>query len=343
MFANTKLMYSILLFVSTSKKSFEALGKVISRSGDTIKRMLPGSAESFHFLQNTAISFFSKRSHLFILIDDTLIRKIHSKLIEGTGSFFDTSLGRRIMAFRLLVCVVTDGKYTLPLSGKFLFAKELMTAPIESKEDILKQIVATAERLFPNIALTTVADGAFATKTFLSWAANEKKRVEVRMHSNRKVVYRGEKIAIRDIEKLQPKGRRMACTIEATWHNIPLYITAQRRIDKHGEETIVYQAATFKAKPSEHVRTYKIRWNIEKFFRFIKQKVGLQDCYSTSLETQMDHVASVFVSYTFAELERKYKKLNSAEESARAFKSRKVDFLNRHFYRLTQIFGYTYA
>jgi len=51
----------------------------------------------------------------------------------------------------------------------------------------------------------------------------------------------------------------MARTIQVVWHDIPLFITAQRRIDKHGEESIVYQASTYEAKPSEHVGNYKNR------------------------------------------------------------------------------------
>ena len=73
------------------------------------------------------------------------------------------------------------------------------------------------------------------------------------------VQYNEEMIPIRDIKTLEPKGRQMARTIAVTWHGIPLFITAQRRIDKRGNESIVFQAATFQAKPYRHVQIYCLR------------------------------------------------------------------------------------
>ena len=102
------------------------------------------------------------------------------------------------------------------------------------------------------------------TKELFSWLADNNILAEMRMHSNRVVFYKGQKNTIKNIKQLIPKGRHMARTIKVLWHNIPLYITAQRRIDKHGNETIVYQAATYKDKPSNHVKAYKKRWGIEK-------------------------------------------------------------------------------
>lgn len=54
-----------------------------------------------------------------------------------------------------------------------------------------------------------------------------------------------------------------------------LDITAVRRIDKHGEESIVYQASTYREKPSEHIKNYKYRWPVEVFIRTTKQNIGL--------------------------------------------------------------------
>ncbi len=42
----TCLTYPILLMVSTAKRSFEELGKIIKKSGDTAKRLL-NPAESY--------------------------------------------------------------------------------------------------------------------------------------------------------------------------------------------------------------------------------------------------------------------------------------------------------
>lgn len=155
--------------------------------------------------------------------------------------------------------------------------------------------------MFPETRLIVTADGAFANKDFLRWCFENKIAIEVRMRSNCTVLYNGQKIAIRDIKKLKPVGRQMARTISVLWHNIPLQITAQRRVNKHTKETIVFQASTFHAKPMEHVLIYRYRWNIERFFRTAKQHLGLQECSSRKLETQQSHVASVLLAYVLVQ------------------------------------------
>lgn len=339
----TNLRYPLLLIASTTKKTFTAMGTVISKTGDTVKRLLNPAGINFQLLEKIAVNFFSKKSDLVLVIDDTLVKKIYSQLMEGSGRFYDTKLGKRIMAYKLLCSAVTDGRYVFPLWCSFLFAKELLSEPVISKDLLVKQMVLSALKLFPHATLTIAADGAFATKDFLLWCNQNGIRAEVRMHSNRKVLYKGKMAAIRDIKALCPKGRQMARTIQVLWHNIPLHITAQRRIDKHGEESIVFQASTFDAKPSEHVKIYKKRWPIEMLFRTTKQHLGLQECQSRNIDTQLNHISSVFVAFSLAQLERMSRNLDTPEESIRALEIKKIDFLERKFSRLNQIFGGVYA
>ena len=138
----------------------------------------------------------------------------------------------------------------------------------------------------------------------------------MRMHSNRIVVYKGEKIALKKLLQkrgLQPKGHKIARTITAGWHDMELEITIVRRIDKRGNESIVFQCATYKASPKEHVESYDARWYIEKFIRTTKQKLGLQDCFSRSLKIQHGHVAAVLLAYSLAQLQMKSLKLKNSE------------------------------
>jgi len=339
MFANIGLTYPILVITSTTKRSFEALGGIVSKSGDTIKRLLTPADKNFDLLGKIATKFFAGKKELVLAIDDTLIKKTHSRLMQGSGQFFDTVIGRKIMAFKLLCLVVTDGDYTFPLFASFLFSKELMTEPGLSKEDLVKNMILSAMKLFHNIKLIVAADGAFATKSFLKWCIENNIAVEMRMHANRKIEYKGKNIALRDIKNLKPKGRQMARTIKAVWHGMNLYITAQRRIDKHGEETIVFQVATYDAKPAVHVKNYKKRWPIEKMNRTTKQYLGLQECFSRKIDIQMNHISSVLLAYSLAQLERKYQGLDTPEKAIRELKRKNVDTLTSHFDRLSQIFG----
>lgn len=340
---NTNLDYPLLTILSIGKRSFESMGNLIKKSGDTIKRLLRPSDENFAQIYKIATQVFHGKVELVLILDDTLIKKIFSRLMQGSGWFYDTKICRRILAYKLLVISITDGRVTIPIDFSFLFTEELLNGSIQSKDELIKKLVQKVFELFPDKIFTIAADGAFATESFLAWCIQNKYRAEVRMHSNRVVRYNGQKIAIREMKELRPKGRKMARTIVAKWHDLDLHITAQRRIDKHGDESIVFQAATYYAKPSQHVKTYKMRWGIEKLFRTAKQHLGLQECFSRQIEVQRNHVSAVFLAYSLVQLEMKNKRLLNSETAIRALKKRKFDFLKDRFNRSDQIFGVVYA
>jgi len=332
---NTMIAYPVLLMISI-KKSFEALGKMIGKTGKTICRWLKPAHEYYETLLKLSIKEFATKKELILIFDETLIRKIYSRLMEGTGSFYDTQLFRRIMAYKLLVAMLTDGSQSLPLAATLLFSKELVPNSKETKYEWIHNIILKIKSLFPTTRIIVAADGAFASKDFLLWCTKNNISAEVRMRSNCAVIYKDGKIRIRDIKELKPKGRQMARTIHVMWHDIPLFITAQKRIDKKGQETIVFQASTFAAKPIRHVQIYQARWNIEKMFRTTKQHLGLQECSARKMETQESHIASVFLAYALLQCDQKQQKLSTPETALRAAERRKGIFLNRYIDRLDQ-------
>lgn len=342
---NTLLDYVLLIIMSTTKEfSFEALGRLIKKSGDSIARLLRPASQNFELMQKIAVVFFKDTQTLTLSLDDTLIKKITSQWMEGSGWFFDTKIGRRVTAYKLLLATISDGKYTFPVMASLIFTPELvLPKDRESKEERVKSIIVAILKLFPNKNIIIAVDGAFATKAFLTWCIENKLNAEMRMHSNRVVEYKGQRLPVRDIKALVPKGRQMARTIRATWHGLNLDITAERRIDKHGDESIVFQAATYRAKPAEHVKAYKRRWPIEKVIRTSKQKLGLGNCFSTKLDTQFNHISSVLLAYCLAQLERKKRKLATPEDAIRALEHKNINHLRRAFLSLDEIFGGVHA
>ena len=154
------------------------------------------------------------------------------------------------------------------------------------------------------------------------------------MHSNRVVMFKGKKISLKKLSKkkgVYPVGRQMARAISVIWHDMNLEITIVRRIDKHGDETIVFQVATYKALPRDHVKTYKARWAIEKMFRTSKQHLGLQECFSKNLQKQYDHVASVLLTYALVQLDMKKRRYKTPEEAIRRCKMKNTNSLTYRF------------
>jgi hypothetical protein len=341
LYTSTVITYPLLILLSTlGKKSFENMGRLVQRSGDTIYRLLYPAEISFHQSRSIAKSIFTKKKTLYVGIDDTLVKKIYSTIMQGAGMHFDTKIGRCIMAFRLIIGVVTDGRFAIPIDCAYLFAKELLDMipqRFPTKDDIAKSIVETAMKVFPDTKLIIVVDGLYTSVEFVGWCRRKNIRLEARMHSNRVVEYKGKRVKVRDflnMKGMQPKGRQMARTITVVWHEIDLELTIVRRFDKNGKESIVFQIATYKALPREHVANYGKRWSVEMINRTTKQELGLQECYSRKLKTQHNHVAAVLLSYALAQLEMRYCKLDKPEQAIRRCKTKNVSFLERHFARI---------
>ena len=115
------LTYSILTIVFTAKKSFEAMGRLIGKSGlQTVKRLLPDHRQAFQNLFcDLALKFFRHKKELILIIDDIFIYNIYSRFMQGSRCFYDTQAGRRMLAYKLLVCGITDGNYFDPNHGLF--------------------------------------------------------------------------------------------------------------------------------------------------------------------------------------------------------------------------------
>ncbi len=345
MLKNINITYPILLILSTTKRSFESLGKLIKRSGDTIKRVLSPVETSLNLTHKIAQSLFKNSKILTLAIDDTLLQKIYSKSMVGSGRFFYTKIYRKITAYRLIAALVTNGRYGIPISFGFLFDKELLSGgeKVKSKLDFVKKFILLAQTLFPGKKIRIAADGLFASVEFLEWCLANNIEADLRMHSNRRVEFKGQYFKLNQIECLKPRGRQNARSIQVKWHDLILNITAEKRIDKHNKETIVYIVSTYKSRPIQHVSAYKYRWSIEKFFRTSKQFLGLQECFSTQLETQEKHVAAVLLAYAIAQLDMKSHRLETPEIAIRGIKQHKCEFSINRLLRLDQIFGRVYA
>jgi Transposase DDE domain len=322
------LTYSVLSILSTAKNSFENFGKMICKSGKTIARWLSHEEKVFNNLKKIALAAFLNKKKLFLIIDDSFIRKIHSLCIEGTGWFYDTKLHRSNPALRLILAILSDGKINIPIYDNFWLCSELIKASCiqnQTKEAFIKAAYQIVQDLFPAAEIIVLVDGLFATIELLHWASKENIMLEARMHSNRIVEYKGQKYSLKKLSQLKRVrlvNRMMQRTVEARWQNIDLQITISKRIDRHQEESIVFQVSTKKCEPRQHVALYKKRWPIEKAFRTTKQSLGLEECFSTDFQKQKNHVASVFQAYVLLQLEAKRLRLKSPEAAARHYKEK---------------------
>ena len=337
MLNSTSLCYSILTIMSIGKKSFENMGRFLNKTGEIVARYLMPASDNFKLCGAVAQKLFADNKELCLVIDQTLIKKFFAKLIQGTGKFYDTKIGRKITAFNFAVASITDGKFKVPIGSSYFFDKEsieMMDDKPLSRDEVTKLFIKKAQDLFPKTILTILADGAYSTIDFLKWCVANKIRAEMRMGKNRKVEINGKKMKLSELldsRKFRPRGRQMARKFSVKWHDLSLELTIERRFDKNENESFVFLVATYKALPREHVAMYKKRWTIEKIFRTTKQHLGLQECFSKSFAIQDNHTSAVLLAYALTQLEMKTYRLKIPEDAINQLKKKNATSLQARF------------
>lgn len=331
-----KITYPIALLLSIpGRKTFEALARELQTSGDSISRLLENYAATMADLIRIVKDLF-KHKRLYLIVDDTLIRKMYSKIIPGTSDNYDSSDGKTYRSLCSVVAVITDGKIAVPVGQEFWTASEFAKNSYATKWEIAKKLIT---KIRQEVSIYMVlADGLYAVSAFLKWLSSQDIRFEMRFHANR-VIDGGElKSQIKKNPKFKMSGRRPKRTIKAKWHDMAFYFTAFRRVANNGYVSVIYQVSNYKASAREHTQVYGYRWNIEKFFRTAKQKLGLNDCQSRKLDLQKKHILNVFFVYTLLQCERQKHKLKNVETVIKQLKHQDFAQIKLRIMRSAKIF-----
>ena len=332
-----KLTYPISLLLSIpSRKTFEALARSIQTSGSSVSRMLTDCPATTQDLIKI-VKKLLKGKRLYLIIDDTLILKLYSKIIPGTGDNYDSSDGKTYRSLCAVVAVITDGKIAIPID------KAIWTS-VEFNQDAYMKKWELAQNLIIKIRhelsiYMVLADGLYAIFSFLTWLISQNIRFEMRFHANRVINDKGVKCQIKKSLKFIMSGKRPKRTIKAEWYGITFYFTALRRVTETGIVTVIYQISNYKASAREHVNAYGYRWNIEKFFRTAKQKLGLNDCQSHKLKLQENHIINVFFIYAMLQIERKKNNMKNVETVIKQLNHGDLDYIRSRICRLAENFG----
>lgn len=331
-----KLIYPISLLLSSRRKTFEALGRSAGISGDTVLRLVEHSAATFGDLIGIANKVF-KRRRKYLIIDDTLIKKIYSKLIEGTSDNYDSSDKKVYRSLCSVVAVITDGRIVIPVTQDIWTSKELHPDTYQTKWQIAQKLILQIQQELSIYMF--LADGLYAVHEFLEWLCEKNINFEMKFHSNRVInnhTYTGQ---IKYDAQFKLSGKRTMRTMHGTWKGSPFYFTAFRRISNAGEVSVVFLISNYKASARDHVRAYEFRWVIEKFFRTAKQHLGLNDCQSRKLNLQKNHIMNVFFMYALLQIECKKTKHKTIESLIKSLDLHDFDLTKSLFMRSAENFG----
>lgn len=321
------IAYPLSLLLSIPRKTCEALAEQIGVSGDTVLRMLNMSYRSAKEL--ISITKNLTRKKLYLIIDDTVIAKIYSKYIEGTCDNYSTTTGKSERSLCSIVAMLTDGDIAIPIDQSLWVSKEFIDGKKRTKSMIAKELI---EKIIAQTPIYGVLiDGLYTTEYLMSWLIQKNIRFDGRFHSNRSVKNKGKTAQVKELQSLKVSGKNPIRSTIVKWKKMKLHVTSLFRRNAIGREIITYYASNYKAPKKEHVYAYDIRWNIEKFFRTAKQKLGLNDCMVRNRDGQEKHIANVFFTYTLLQIEKHRHKLRNVETLINSIKSHNFAMLQQRF------------
>jgi hypothetical protein len=160
----------------------------------------------------------------------------------------------------------------------------------------------------------------------------------MRAATNRVISCNGVKKALKEHPALKLRKNEHTRTIKAEWNGLNLSFTSEKRKDKNGDISIVFLVANFETVPKNYVAIYRLRWNIEIFYRTAKQSLGLKDCQSTNLAMHKVRLYHVFYSYTFLQHQKIVQKFSNVESVIRYFQSGNEEELLRALASFSKMF-----
>ena len=104
-----------------------------------------------------------------------------------------------------------------------------------------------------------------------------------------------------------------------------LYFSVHKRKNRNGEYSHVYIVSNICLCKKIYLKMYAQRWDIEKTFRTVKQLLGLNQCFSRSLEKQEAHIYFIFFAYSFLENEKHKRNFTNPEAAARLLRDAKLE------------------
>ena len=226
--------------------------------------------------------------------------------------------------FSIGFCVWTNGAITIPLAHCFWINKKSANESYISKKELAKYIIKDIKQ---DLEIDEVlVDGEFATHNMMDFFAEEGIHFTARIAANRNVITReGLKGQLKKHQSLRLRKNEKSRTIVALYGNRFYNFTAVKQTTRGGKKKIVFIVSTKDRPSKDHVKTYALRWSIEKFFRTAKQSLGLEDCQAQKIDRIINHINAVMLVFIALEETKFAKKKRSPEAILGIIKSKNVN------------------
>lgn len=301
---------------NSKRKNCSAMAEELSSSHDTVYRALKEAAQNINHLQQKLllqVQDFIDDPQVKTVIDDTLLAKQFAEIIEGLFNNYDPSSKTYVKSISIIVFGLSYKNIFFPLDFMFWFPRDIAQDKYLKKKELAMQLINKHRKLIGSKIL--IIDGLYAYEDFMRTLTCMGIRFLARMHANRVVEIENNKQQLKKHRALKPSKNAKAKMQIGKWKDMELYFTCVRMKVKNADPAFVFLVANWQESAKDYVAIYKERWPIEKFFRTSKQKLGLAQCQSTSIDKQKAHIFSVFVAFTRMAKKTLHSKLISVDDS----------------------------
>ena len=257
---------------------------------DSLSRLLMNMELPLKVMSKIFISFIelNRQCRGYVIIDDVVISKRFSRVIECVGYAWCSKEGRRINGIHIVVLFWSDGHWRIPV-GFRLWRQKYKTRNYYTKLELaLKLIIDSAD--FCRSCEYLAFDSWYCSKKFLRLMKNFGITCVSSLGHNRNIIFNGQKVKLSDLDSLNG-----IVTLPKLGEVYIYRTTIGRRIH--------YLICTdTKIASKELRRRYKTRWAIEEFFRFTEQRLGLCSCQCRKNKAVVNHITIVFITYFALEL-----------------------------------------
>lgn len=256
-----------------------------------------------------------------LLIDFTNVLKPYSQKTSDVTYDYSGCSKRIEKGFSLGFAVWSNGTICIPFDFESWLRKKDAGNAYKTKIELAKDLINSAKQVIP--FKEVMLDGAFASQEMIQFLMESGLHFTMRIPCNRVINVGRQSFQLRHCPRFRFKRNEKFKTIWASYKGFYCYFTAHKRKTKNNNCEIVFIISNVKRTSREHVIAYKQRWPQEKFHRTAKQKLGLQDCQSTSRIKQHAHTFLVMMTYSQLELMKIYKWKKSPEEIVNLFRHQK--------------------
>jgi SRSO17 transposase len=251
---------------------------------------------------------------VFVIIDDSLVKKT-GKTMEGVAQHYSHTEHKQVLSHVWVTGQLVVMGHSYPLDWKLYRRQtecEEAGVPFFSKPQLAEEIVRSFEP-FTDTHTYVLADSWYASQHLLDLCQLRQFNYIGAVKSNRKFSTSGHNHQVQQWVKLMPKNAFDRVKVKGKTYK--LWSTVGQLASDHRVKLVVNRRHRHKKwqylistdltlSPQTILSYYLIRWEVENFYRAVKQLLGWGDYQMRRLVAIERHVLLMMVAHAYLELQR---------------------------------------